>query len=295
MLSFKKVTFDDKEMINSYLSINRFKNSEYNFTTIMAWQFVYETTYTIEQNCLLLQGLSEGKAYFYFPLGRRENVKPALQSLMAHCKEAGLPLALVNLSSEMLAILEEIGMLDLFDREERRDAADYIYLHDKLVSLSGKKLHGKKNHLNFFNNNYISQLVPIDDTNIEACEKMLKTEIAERSTRPYEELNATFMALRYRDRLGLVGRALFADGVLVGVILAECHHNMALLQIAKADTSYRGASVALFQMFLSANCHQCQYVNFMEDLGIEGLRRAKLSYDPDHLVEKSILHLKETL
>ena len=292
MLNFKKVTFNDKETISHYLSINKFKNSEYNFTTIMAWQFVYETSYTIEHDCLLLRGMSDGKAYFYFPLGKRENVRSALQSLIDHCREASLPLALINVSSEMLAILEYADMLDLFEREDRRDAADYIYRHDKLVTLSGKKLHGKKNHLNYFNNTYDSKLVPIDESNIEVCEKMLKLEITERSTRPCEELNATFMALRYRDALGLVGRALFADGNLVGVILAECHHDTALLQIAKANIEYRGASVALFQMFLATHCDQCEYVNFMEDLGIEGLRRAKLSYDPDHLIEKSILHLK---
>ena len=283
---------DDKDMINRYLAINKFKNSEYNFTTIIAWQFVYETAYTIECGCLLLRGVSEGKTYFYFPLGKPENVKPALLRLMDYCREENMPLALVNVSSEMLSILEDTGMSGLFEREERRAAADYIYRHDKLVSLSGKKLHGKKNHLNYFNSNYESRLEPIGESNIEACEKMLKTEIAERSTRPYEEMNATFMALRYRDELGLVARALFADDELVGVILAENHHDVALIQIAKANINYRGAAVALFQKFLSEHFPHCEYVNFMEDLGLEGLRRAKLSYDPDHLVEKSILHLK---
>ena len=292
MLSFQKITMDDKNMINRYLAINRFKNSEYNFTTIMAWQFVYETAYTTVHDCLLMQGLLDGKAYFYFPLGRPENIKSALLCLMDHCGAEGLPLSLANVSSAMISVLEDIGMYDLFEREDRREAADYIYRHDKLVSLSGKKLHGKKNHLNFFNNNYESRLEPIGKSNIEACEKMLKTEIAERSTRPYEEMNATFMALRYRDELRLISRALFADDELVGVILAEDHHDVALIQIAKANVAYRGASVALFQKFLSEHFTHCEYVNFMEDLGLEGLRRAKLSYDPDHLVEKSILHLK---
>ena len=292
MLSFKKVTMDDKDLINRYLSINMFKNSEYNFTTIMAWQFVYETAFTVEQDCLLLQGHSDNRTYFYFPQGERDKVKQALHSLIEHCNALGLPFSLVNVSCAMISILEDIGMLDLFEREERRDTADYIYRHDKLVTLSGKKLHGKKNHLNFFNNNYNSRLEPIDETNIHVCEKMLKQEIAERSTRPYEELNATFMALRYRDELGLVARAMFADDELAGVILAERHHDIALIQIAKANIAYRGASVALFQKFLSEHFIDCEYVNFMEDLGIEGLRRAKLSYDPDHLVEKSILHLK---
>jgi len=292
MLSFKKVTMDDKDLITQYLDINKFKNSEYNFTTIMAWQFVYETHYTITNDCMILKGFEGDRAYFYFPLGKPEDIRLALHSLMEHCKALNIPFALINASAEMLAILEEISMLHLFEVDCRRDAADYVYKHEKLVTLSGKKLHGKKNHLNFFNNNYESILVPIDDSNIEACEELLKAEIAERSTRPYEELNSTFMALRYRDEFELTARALFADGNLAGVILAERHHEFALIQIAKANIAYRGASVALFQKFLAENFLDCEYVNFMEDLGLEGLRRAKLSYDPEFLVEKCILHLK---
>jgi len=282
----------DKSLIIRYLAINKFKNSEYNFTTIMAWQFAYECEYTIAHDCLLLKGVSDGNVYFYFPLGTPENVKAVLYALIEHCKAAELPLVLANVSDDMLAMLECVGMVDMFDKEEHRDAADYIYRREKLVSLSGKKLHGKKNHLNFFNNNYDSRLEPISDSNIAACEKMLKAEITERSTRPHEEINATFMALRYRDEFGLRSGALFVDDFLVGVILAEHHHDMALIQIAKSDVSYRGASVALFQKFLSENFEDCEYVNFMEDLGLEGLRRAKLSYDPDHLIQKNMLRLK---
>jgi len=292
MLSFKRLMMDDKDMVNKYLAINKFENSEYNFTTMMAWQFVYGCDYAFANECLLLRGFSDGKTYFYFPLGYAESVKGALHALMAHCEAESLPLMLVNVSSGMLDILEASGMAEMFDKDCRREAADYVYKRDRLVSLSGKKLHGKKNHLNFFNNTYESRLEPIDASNIDECEKMLKAEISERSTRPHEEMNSTFMALRYRDELGLVARALYANDELAGVIIAEQHHNVALIQIAKADIGYRGASVALFQKFLEDNLQDCEYVNFMEDLGLEGLRRAKLSYDPDHLVDKCLLTLK---
>ena len=283
---------DDKSLISRYLAINKFMNSEYNFTTIMAWQFVYETEYTIANDCLLLKGTSEGTTYFYFPLGEVKNVGAALYTLIEHCKKMGMPLMLVNVSEGMSDILDSIGMSDMFSWEERRDAADYIYNRQRLITLSGKKLHGKKNHLNFFNNNFESRLVPIDESNIQDCEKMLKAEISQRSTRPHEEMNATFMALRYRQEFELTGRAMYADDKLAGVILAEIHHGVAIIQIAKSDISFRGASVALFQKFLMDNFEECTHVNMMEDLGLEGLRRAKLSYDPENLIEKRIFHLK---
>lgn len=293
MLDFQNVRLEDKNLIKKYLYINRFRNSEYNFTTIMAWQFVYQTQYAIANDCLLLKSTAEdGTTYFYFPLGHIQNIEAAILSLKAHCKAVGLPMILMNVSQEMFAILEALNMRQIFKETEIRDLADYVYMREKLITLSGKKLHGKRNHLNFFNANYEARLEPITEANQHLCEKMLRNEIQERSTRPYEELNATFMALRYRDEFGLSSGALFVEDTIIGVILGECHYDVSVIQVAKANVSYRGASVALFQRFLSEHLENCQFVNFMEDMGSEGLRKAKLSYSPDHLVNKSILHLK---
>jgi hypothetical protein len=73
---------------------------------------------------------------------------------------------------------------------------------------------------------------------------------------------------------------------LAGVIIAQNHHGTALIHIAKADVEIRGASVALFAYFLRENLTECEYVNFMEDMGIEGLRQMKESYYPEFLIEK---------
>jgi hypothetical protein len=236
-------------------------------------------------------GVTEGETYFYFPLGHERNIEAAITTLTHHCQACGLVLTLLNVSRGMIDCLSNLGMLERFRQIDQRDTYDYIYKREKLVLLSGKKLHGKKNHLNAFNTSYDSHLVPIDETNIGLCERMLKSEITQRSTRPHAELNATFMALRYREELGLVAQALFADTHLAGVIMAEQHHEFVLVQIAKTDVSFRGASVALFQKFLANNFTQCEYANLMEDLGLDGLRRAKLSYDPDELIDKCLLVL----
>lgn len=284
---------EDKNIIKKHLYINRFRNSEYNFTTIMAWQFVYQTQLALANDCLLLKSTaSDGTVYFYFPMGHPENIEKAIFSLKEYTASVGLPLILMNVSAEMFAVLEELNMRHLFEEEEIRDLSDYVYQREKLITFSGKKLHGKRNHLNFFDANYDSRFEPITSENEALCEKMLRSEIEQRSTMPYEELNATFMALRYRDEFGLSSGALYVDDAVVGVILGECHHDESVIQIAKADISYRGASVALFQRFLSEHLESCPYVNFMEDMGSEGLRKAKLSYAPDHLVTKSTLRYR---
>jgi hypothetical protein len=292
MFNLKPITIEDKAVFKEYLSINQYENSEYNFTTWTAWQVVYQLKYAIIENCLCVLGENEGSEYAYFPLGTPENTKKALTVLMADFKERGKPFVLMSLSQKMLDLLKEFDMLDLFLQDNRRDFADYVYLREKLISLSGKKLHGKRNHFNYFENNFSYELLPITDENEGACRDKLKELIVERSLNPGEELNATNMVLKYRDLLNLESAALYVEGNLAGVILGECHHGTSIIHIAKSDVSYRGVAVALFKLFLESHQCHCTYVNFMEDLGIEGLRKAKLSYDPEYMIEKSILTLK---
>lgn len=294
MLEFNPISINDKEIFKKYLEINKFENSEYNFTTWVAWQVVYQLKYAVIEDCLCVLGCNQGSEYSYFPLGEKGNVRKALDVLMTYFKETNKNFVLMSLSQKMLDFMKEFDMLHIFSQDNRRDFADYVYKREKLISLSGKKLHGKRNHFNFFENNFSYNLVPITDENESECRDKLKELIVGRSLNPGEELNATNMVLRYRDKLNLDGSALYVEGNLVGIILGECHHGTSIIHIAKSDVNYRGAAVALFKLYLEQYLCHCEHVNFMEDLGIEGLRKAKLSYDPDYMIEKSILTLNLT-
>lgn len=296
MHEFKPVTISDLELFKQHIQMNPFYNSEYNFTTMVAWQVVMQLEYTIIEDCLCVRGVTIGsdkKEFFYFPLGKKTNIEKALHIIIKDFTDKKKPLILMSLSQPMMDMLEEFGLLDKFQKETRRDFADYVYTREKLTTLAGKKLHGKRNHYNYFINNYDYSMVPITPENEPDCRLKIKSLIIERSLNPEEELNATMMALYYRDELGLKGCCLYAGKELVGIILGECHHGMTVVQIAKSDVSFRGASVALFKLFLSEHFQKCEYVNLMEDMGLEGLRQAKLSYNPDFFIEKSILTWKE--
>lgn len=293
MIEYRPITLDDRDLFMDYIKIHKFQNSEYNFTTLFAWQNPYQLEYAIVNSCLCVKSKSGNKHSTYFPMGEPENIKGALLELKKHFNEVlEVPLLLLSLSEKMLEILKDIGMEDEFTIESRRDFFDYIYQKEKLTTLAGKKLHGKRNHFNFFQNNYEYELRGITDENEGECRELMKRLVDERSLDPMEELNATFMVLKNRDKLELSYNTLYVDNVLVGIILGECHHNVSVIHIAKADISYRGASVALFKLFLMENLEHCYYVNFMEDMGLEGLRKAKMSYYPEYFIEKSELTQK---
>ena len=289
MFEFKQFTIQDRAVFLEYLSINNYTNSEYNFNTLYAWQDSYNLKYAIIEDCLCITGSHKGRPYAYFPIGEKENVARALDALGGWFKALGSPFVIISLSRKMIETIEEIGLNFAYTLEPKRSFFDYIYMRESLVTLSGKKLHGQRNHFNYFEKNYTYDFAAITPENETECLEKLKSFIFGRSEDSAEEFAATKKLMLNRDELGLVGRCLIIDGSIAGVILGEEHAGKALIQIAKADIAYRGASVALFKLFLEENFTECEKVNFMEDLGLEGLRKFKLSYNPVYLHEKFTL------
>ncbi|GHU51291.1 hypothetical protein AGMMS49975_04220 [Clostridia bacterium] len=291
MLS-EQIKLSDRELLMSYIKKSEFLNSEYNFTVMFASAFVYGITYSVVENCLCARGVDgNGQECIYFPQGGSADCVRALPVLIEHMRS--LPNCKLSLlSDKMLGILKSCGLYDEFSYAPRRDSYDYVYTRESLVNLSGKKLHGKRNHFNYFVNNYSYELRDITDADADSCRAFLKAVITDRSRDGVTELNYTLMMFDNYKELGLCGKLLFANGTLCGLVLAENHVGYALLHIARCDTAFRGASVALFKLFLTENLTDCEYVNFMEDIGLEGLRKAKLSYAPEFFIEKSDAFLK---
>ena len=288
MFSFKPITAFDYELFSRYLDINKFINSEYNFTTWFTWGHVLKIEHTIIEECLCVKGVSYGEEYFYLPLGEKEQIKKALLRLIGYC-DGRQPLVLMSMSDDMVKLIEEFGLMQDFEHTDRREFYDYVYKHEKLITLSGKKLHGKRNHYNYFVSNFESSMEDITDDNLEECKKMINEMVQERSITVNDELNVTMNSLLYRKELRLMGGVLMVDGKVAGVILAENFYGMVIIHIAKSNTNIRGAAVALFKMFLEKYFSDCEYVNFTDDMGLEGLRQAKLSYAPDYFIEKCSL------
>jgi hypothetical protein len=216
-----------------------------------------------------------------YPIGKTENVQKALVELSADAARG----AYLKISPVTLRMARE---LTNFSLTSIRYQFDYVYKREKLASMSGKKLHKKRNHLNYFENNFTFKMIDLTDDKLEETYEFLKSLILERSFNPNEELLATLRVVNQRNRLGLISKLLYADERLVGVIIAQNHFGTALIHIAKADVDTRGASVALFSYFLRDNLTECDYVNFMEDMGIEGLRQMKESYYPEFMIEKFV-------
>ncbi len=296
-LQFKRPALEDKELIERYFKTYPSRSCERTFINVFLWARFYGVGFAIVEDTLVFQTKTDDGFTFAYPAGKKEDVKKALEVLMAYSREKGVPFQLHNMTKEQMEELEELypGM---FTVEYNRDIADYVYETEKLATLSGKKLHGKRNHINKFKAKYANwSYEPIREENLEECFQMALKWRNQNGCEEDEEKNSemcvTLNSLRLFKELGAVGGILRVNGEIVAFTMGEpiCSDTF-VVHIEKAFADVEGAYPMINQQFVQHECMDYQYVNREEDTGAEGLRKAKLSYRPVFLVEKGIASIK---
>ena len=186
--------------------------------------------------------------------------------------------------------------------EVDRDSSDYIYLQEKLSSLSGKKLHAKRNHIHRFEEEYPDWTYEsITEENEEECARMamewcMQNCMTEEERIEYDKIDESRLvvyAIRHREQLGFVGGAIRAAGKIIAITLGEpLTKDTFVVHFEKAYADIQGAYPIINREFVKHEMAEYQYVNREEDMGEEGLRKAKLSYRPEILLEKGIIRRK---
>lgn len=284
IITFHTPTLEDGAWIRGVLDGVPFMNCEYGFGNMFLWAESFGTKVGRYKEFLLMRS---GTAYL-FPIGKSEPTE-AVEYLIDYAKSVGECLTFVNVTKAVRAFLEE-KFPDRFDFVENRAFADYIYSVDDLINLSGKKYHKKRNHLSNFKKRYNYTFEQITSANLYECFEMyevwLKNKNAENDEN-YDEYSAIKRAFDNFEKLGFVGGALRVDGKIEAFTMGEaltsetfCTH------IEKANTDIVGSYAAINNEFAKNCLASFKYVNREEDMGIEGLRKAKLSYYPAILLEK---------
>ena len=214
--------------------------------------------------------------------------------LMEWCREREIPFRLMLVTEGAFARLEEL-FPGRFQVEYDRDLADYVYEVEKLQNLSGRKYHGKKNHVNKFMSLYPDwSYEPITRENVEDCFQMAlawrQENGCEDDPEKHAEICVTLNALRLFEELEFKGGLIRTGGRVVAFTIASpiCADTLDI-HIEKAYADIQGAYAMINQQFLLHEGDGFTYVNREEDTGDEGLRQAKLSYRPAFMVQKGIV------
>ncbi|BCN30329.1 DUF2156 domain-containing protein [Anaeromicropila herbilytica] len=292
-MEFKKVKLEDKTILDSYYKENSFRNCELTFANTFLWSQFYLVEYTIIDQCLVYKTVSE-RPQFIYPIGAGDK-RTVIVKLMDYCKEINVPFSLRLVNQEMYQELEDM-FPDTFQIEYDRDAADYLYLSEKLMTLSGKKYHGKKNHINKFRSLYEWSYERINDTNKHECIQMAEEWNAlhqQEDEGRSSELKITLDAIKYFDELELSGGLIRVDQKVVAFSIGEqVGKDTFVIHIEKAFADIQGAYPVINQQMVIDFGKDYTYINREEDMGVEGLRKAKLSYKPIMILEKGIVTMK---
>ena len=295
---FKKAALEDKEIIDHYFRHHTSRSCERTFVNLYLWSRQYPVKWAVIENTLVFKSEDENHIAFAFPAGKDEDVKNVIPVLERYCEDRGRTFSMYNVTPDNFERLQE-WFPDRYQIEYDRDQADYVYETEKLATLSGKKLHGKRNHINKFKIMYEDRwsYEPMTKDNVEDCFQMALKWRNENGCEEDLEKNAeicvTLNSLRLFEELGLKGGVLRIDGEVAAFTVGEpiCSDTFGV-HIEKAYAEVQGAYPMINQQFVSHECMDYKYVNREEDNGAEGLRKAKMSYRPVFMVEKGTVTRK---
>lgn len=294
-IEFKHPELEDKEKIRKFLKTEQNRNCEMTFANIYLWsRTVFPIKYAIVEETICFLSENEDHAVT-FPVGKG-NKKKVIELLQEEWKKQGRKLKLRLVTQEQFLELQEMYG-DEVEIEYNRDYADYVYETQKLIQLSGKKYHGKKNHINRFLANHPDwQYETITKENVAECiamaEEWGKKNGCDTDKEKKQELSVAIQGLHWMEKLDLQGGLIRVGGRVIAFTLGEpVTDDTFVIHIEKAFAEIQGAYPMINREFLKAQVTEYLYVNREEDTGSEGLRKAKLSYHPVFLIEKGFVTL----
>lgn len=295
IIDFKMLEREDKPVLDKFFHARYYENSHLNFTNFYMWRTPYHIQWKVEDDVLYMINEYDGVLASRQPFCEPEKWPEATKKILAFFEEQGRPVYLMGLEKDYAAYLQGEGQsLAAFDVKDDRDNADYVYLAEKLITLSGRKLHSKKNHLNAFHKLYPqAEYLPITNDLIPACRKELESWYAMRSedlqNDPFigYERAAIHEVFDNYEAFQLKGGVIRIDGRVVAFTFGEAlNTDTAVIHVEKADPNVRGAYPAINQGFVEHAWSNMTYINREEDMGLPGLRKAKESYKPEKMIEK---------
>ncbi len=297
MLKFEALKLEDKPLYDSFLLNCGNRGCEYNFANLFLWG---RQKALIHEGNLTFFCQFNRKSVYLFPIG--QNLKPTLDAIIADSRKRGIPCRLTSLTAEDESLLEQWYPGEFYFQPDR-DSFDYIYSIDALADLKGKKLQRKRNHCNRFRLLHPGCTTePITDENTPQVLDMLDRWYASRKTADptatfHLEQTAITKALRNRSALGMEGLLLLEKGQPIAMTMgSRLSEHTFDVHFEKAVETIDGAYAVInreFAQYLRAKYPTLKWLNREDDLGIEGLRKAKLSYCPERLIEKNWACLKE--
>ncbi len=287
---FEPLGLEDKEILGRLLWDYQPETSELTFTNLFIWADYYKFAWSLERHWLLIISDSpEGMSWAFPPIGPASRTAIS-QKLLAWLRESkGVKVPSIARADRRLAA--ELAQAPGFRIEPTRDHFDYVYRAEDLIQLSGNKYQAQRNHINHLRRSLALAYEPLQEGHLSDCLDLAESWCALK--RCAEDLSlqgewgAVKASLRNFQALNLQGGVILIDNQVEAFTLGELLNNdTAVVHIEKANPMISGLYAVINQEFCRHSWSQVPFINREQDLGVPGLRTAKMSYHPHHLVEK---------
>ena len=297
MIEFKPIRLEDKPVIERYTMPSGICNCDLAFANMFCWQFMYHSAWAEIGGFLVIRfhiGGSEKIGYMQ-PVGEGD-FAPIIPVLREDAHAHGQRLRIIGLTDRGRDMIRR-AHIGQFAFDSDRAMEDYIYNADDLRNLPGRRYQPKRNHINRFTAEYpdyrYETLTPERFDECMQLERQWRSEREGHASELCAEQRAMQRAFASFEALGLVGGCIYAGGKLAAFTYGSAVNDRTFdTHVEKADTRYDGAFTIINQLFAQHLPERFTLINREEDLGIEGLRRAKLSYHPAMTLRKfTAIHL----
>ena len=291
---FTPISIEDKHIFDEFFHRFEPSISELTFTNLYVWRNSRLIDYAVIDGIMLLRAEYDGQRYFLPPICDARNVQAGYEMLREAANDSCISLVKLIPEKHIAAVRQTFGISEDNDiLVSDRDNYDYVYAADKLANLTSRKLSSKRNFIHRFVNQYKYSVMPYQACMRDDCIRLMQKWITGRTddTGLRNEYIAIQNLLDDYERLDAIGSVIIVDGTIVSFAFGEpLSHDTFVIHFEKADTDYVGSHQMINKLFVSENVLPCYaFVNREQDLGHEGIRRAKMSYLPDRLVVKYTL------
>ena len=291
MIQFKRVTPEDRGVFEKYINDGTERGCEFSFANLVLWG---RQNFAVVDDHIVLVSQFDRRSVYPYPVGAGD-AKGALDAIIEDSRARGIPCRITGVRPSQRQVLDELYP-NRFRFHCDEGSFDYVYDINDLADLKGKKYHSKRNHYKRFAEAYPEYTVrSITSDHLEAARQFVSdwydTKQKEMPNGDYHmEKAAIDKAFRFFDELRMEGIMIMnGDEVLALTMGSPMSESTFDVQFEKARADVNGAYAAVNREF--ANYIREKYPNVLfldreEDMGLEGLRKAKRSYYPHHMIEK---------
>lgn len=294
-MQWKSISLEDRSFLKKYFRKKSYPISDYNFTHLFIWCDTFHIRYCLEKDFLIISGIDplSAEPFVYMPLGLGE-ASVILQMLWADYHAKKQPFLLRGISPVMVS--ELYPSLNAFDWHygAERDEYEYIYLMDHFKDYMSTPLRRKREACKAFESQYDYSFKPYESSERLSVQTMIETwynhhEVSEDLIIKGEH-KGILKVLDVYEALDCEGFVLRVNEEVVGFILAEkLNEDILVVHIEKANRHYKAAYDLMKRELARYYTGQFKYISLEEDMGIDGLRKAKNMYRPDFLIEKGFI------